>query len=215
MNLLILQFLSEIMLLSIVFLLIMKKNFSAVSAYRLQSLVVVAVLLNSFFETKDFWMLLVILVMLIIKVILAPIFFVDLIKKYALSFSVSTYLSTPMTLVVIAVLVFIANSQKLTPLTKIVPGHQVLLSLALAAMFLSLFLIVNRKGALSQIIGILSFENSIVMFAVFANLEQSASLQLGIIFDIFVWIMIATIFVSMLYKHFGTLDVTSMKKLKD
>ncbi|MDD2655979.1 MAG: hypothetical protein PHQ18_00185 [Patescibacteria group bacterium] len=215
MNLLTLQFLSEIVLLSVVFLLIMKKNVSAVYTYALQSLVVVIILLNSFFETKDLWMLLVILVMLIVKVIVAPKFFISLIKKYALSFSVSTYLNTPITLIVIAVLIFIAHSQKFVPLTSIVSDHQMLLSLALSSMFLSLFLIVNRKGALSQIIGILSFENSIVMFAVFAELEQSASLQLGIIFNIFIWIMIASIFISMLYKHFGTLNVSSMKKLKD
>jgi len=215
MNLLTLQFLSEIILMSVIFLLIMKKNLSAVSFYGLQSLVVVIILLNSFFETKDLLMLLVIFIMFIVKVIIAPLFFIRLIKKYALSFSVSTYLSTPITLIIITVLIFIAHSNKLIPLTSIVPDHQVLLSLVLSTMFLSLFLIVNRKGALSQIIGILSFENSIVVFAVFANLEQSASLQLGIIFDIFIWIMIASIFVSMLYKHFGTLNVSSMKKLKD
>jgi len=215
MNLLTLQFLSEIILLSVIFLLIMKKNFSAVSFYSLQSLVVVIILLNSFFETKELLMLLVIFIMFIVKVIIAPLFFIRLIKKYALSFSASTYLSTPITLIIITILVFIAHSQRLLPLTSIVANHQILLSLTLSSMFLSLFLIVNRKGALSQIIGILSFENSIVVFAVFANLEQSASLQLGIIFDIFIWIMIASIFISMLYKHFGTLNVSSMKKLKD
>jgi len=215
MNLLTLQFLSEIILMSVIFLLIMKKNLSAVSFYGLQSLVVVIILLNSFFETKDLLMLLVIFIMFIVKVIIAPLFFIRLIKKYALSFSASTYLSTPITLIIITILVFIAHSQRLLPLTSIVANHQILLSLALSSMFLSLFLIVNRKGALSQIIGILSFENSIVVFAVFANLEQSASLQLGIIFDIFIWIMIASIFISMLYKHFGTLNVSSMKKLKD
>jgi len=68
---------------------------------------------------------------------------------------------------------------------------------------------------LSQIIGILSLENTIVAFTIFAGLEQSASLQIGIIFDIFVWLIIATVFVSMIYKHFGSLDVTSMKTLKD
>ncbi|MFA7314836.1 MAG: hypothetical protein WC025_02800 [Candidatus Magasanikbacteria bacterium] len=215
MNLLFLQFLSGTILLLIILLLIMKKNFSVVFAYGLQSLIVVIILLNSFFEKGGLLMLLAILVILVIKVILAPVFFIRLIKKYALSFSASTYLSTPMTLIVITILVSIVHSHKFLPLTSIVPDHQVLLSLSLSAIFLSLFLIVNRKGALSQIIGILSFENSIVVFAVFANLEQSATLQLGIIFDIFVWLMIATVFISMLYKHFGTLDVSSMKHLTD
>ncbi len=151
----------------------------------------------------------------IVKVILSPLFFVRLIKKYKLSFSVNTYLSMPITLIVIAILTFMAHSKKFLPLTSIVPDHQVILSLALSALFVSLFLIVNRKEALSQIISILSLENSIVVFAIFAGLEQSPSLQIGIIFNIFVWIMIATVFVSMIYKHFGSSDVTSMNNLKD
>jgi len=46
-------------------------------------------------------------------------------------------------------------------------------------------------------------------------LEQSPTLQLGIIFDIAVWIVISTVFTSMIYQHFGSLDVTEMKSLKD
>ena len=100
-------------------------------------------------------------------------------------------------------------------LTSIIPANQALSAIAFSSMFLSLFLIINRKGALSQIIGILSFENSIVAFAVFSGLEQSPTLQMGIIFDIFIWLIIATVFISMLYKHFGSLDVTSMTSLKE
>jgi hydrogenase-4 membrane subunit HyfE len=52
------------------------------------------------------------------------------------------------------------------------------------------------------------------MFAALAGLEQSPVLQLGIVFDITVWFVISTMFVSMIYRHFGSLDVTNMKKLK-
>ena len=82
-------------------------------------------------------------------------------------------------------------------------------------MLLSIFLTINRKSALSQIIGILSLENSIVAFAIFAGLEQSPSLQIGILFDISIWLTIATAFISMIYAHFGSLDITSMKNLTD
>jgi len=75
-------------------------------------------------------------------------------------------------------------------------------------------MIINRKGALSQMIGVLSLENSIVSFAFTAGLEQKPGLELGITFDIFVWIIIATVFVSMVYKKFKTLDVTEMSRLK-
>lgn len=215
MDILILQFLLGIVFLSIIYLHISKKNFDAVIVYGIQSLVIVLILFNSFLETGDIFLLFVALFVLIVKVILAPIFFVKLIRKHEVVFSVSTYLNTPITLILIVVLTFIAHSQKFAPLTNIIPANQALLSFALSSMFLSLLLIINRRGSLSQVIGILSFENSIVSFAIFAGLEQSAMLQIGIIFDIFVWLIIATVFISMIYKHFGSLDVASMKHLKD
>lgn len=210
-----LQFLLGVIFLTVVFLHLTKKNLLATIAYEIQSFAIMLILLNSFLETKNFYLLIIVLLVLIIKVILAPLFFVNFIKKHSLSFSVSTYFNTPLTLIIIAILTFIAYSQKFTPLTNIIPANQPLLSIALSFIFLSLFLIINCKGALSQILGILSLENSIVAFIVFAGLEQSPSLQIGVIFNIFIWIIIATTFMSMLYKHFESQDVTSMKNLKD
>lgn len=215
MNILFSQFLVGVVFLTIVYLHIVKKNFDAAIAYGIQSLAIAIILFSSFFETRSVTMLIIIFITVIVKAILAPIFFIKLIQKHHLTFSVGTYLNVPSTLIAIVILAAVAHSQKLAPLTGIIFNNQVLLTLALSSMLLSLFLIVNRKGALSQIIGVLSLENSIVMFAVFAGLEQSATLQLGIIFDIFVWLLIATTFVSMIYKHFGSLDITSMRNLKD
>jgi len=215
MHILFSQFLLSILFLTVVFLHLTRKNFSAVIAYGIQSLVIFLFLFISFLETGNIYSFVVVALILIVKVLLAPMFFMRLIKKHALAFSVTTYLNTPLSVIAIALLTLLAYSEKLAPLTRIVPPNQLLLSLALSALFLSLFLIINRKGALSQILGILSTENSIVAFAIFAGLEQSPALQIGIIFNIFIWIIIATVFVSMLYKHFGTLNVTSMKSLKD
>ena len=121
----------------------------------------------------------------------------------------------PLALIIIAVFTAISRFQQFSPLTNIIPANHALLSLALAAIFTSLFLIINRKDAISQAIGVLSMENSIVAFAIFAGLEQSPMLQLGIVFDIFIWLIIATVFISMIYRHFGSLDTSTMKHLKD
>lgn len=210
-----LQFIVGVLFLTVVFNHLVKKNFLSVVAFGVQSFIVALVFLNSFFETGNLYLFLMAVFTFVVKVILAPLFFTRLINKYKLSFSVSTYFSMPVTLIFIAGLTFLAHSQKFILLTTIVPDHQVILSLALASLFVSLFLIVNRKESLSQVISILSLENSVVVFAIFAGLEQSPSLQLGIVFNIFVWIVIATVFISMIYKHFGSSDVTSMNNLKD
>lgn len=215
MNILNPQILLEIVFGTIIFLHIAKKNFGASLAYGFQSLAITALFFKFFLETGSMAVFFIALLLFIVKVIIAPRYFIRLMDKHALVFSASTYLNTPLTLIVIAVLTFVAYSSKFIPLSNLVPANQSLLLLALSSMFVSLFLIINRKGVLSQIIGVLSFENSVVAFAFFAKLEQSPMFQVGIIFDLFVWLVIATVFISMIYKHFGTLDTTLMKNLKD
>ena len=209
------QFLLALVFLTVVFSHIAKKNSGAIAFYGIQSLAVALLVFVFYLETHNIYSLLIAILILLVKVILAPAFIFRLIKKEDLKFSASTFINTPITLIIVAGLTMIAHLPIFLPLTSIVPANHELLSIALSALFISLFLIVNRKGAISQIVGILSFENMIVVFAMFAGLEQSPGLQAGILFDICIWIMIATIFISHIYKHFGTLDVTEMQKLKD
>lgn len=209
------QFLLTLFFITIVFFHIAKKNFGVAITYGIQSFLIVVLLVGAFFETGASSLLLIAALVLIIKVVLAPLFVIKLIKKHELKFLVSTYVNLPLTLIIVAALTVIAHSRIFTSLVIIIPANQQQLSMALSALLISFFLIINRKGALSQIIGILSLENSIVVFAFFAGLEQTAALQIGIIFDIVVWLIIATVFISMIYKHFGSLDVTEMRSLKD
>jgi len=209
------QILLTLFFVSIVFLHIVKKNITTVILYSLQSLAIVLLLVNSFLETGKNSLLFVACLVLVVKVILAPAFFINSINKFKLKFLVTTYVNTPLTLISVTILTAFAHSKLFISLAHIIPINEHLLYLALSAIFISLFLIVNCKVALSQIIAVLSLENSIVAFGFFAGLEQSPILQIGIVFDIFVWIIIATVFISMIQKHFGSLDVTEMKYLKD
>ncbi len=209
------QLLLTLFFATIVYFHVAKKNYGVAITYGIQSFIVVLLLLNSFMETNSVSLLLIAFIVLIVKVILTPLFIIQLIKKHELKFLVSSYTNTPITLIVVAMLTAVAHLNIFKSLVNIVPGNQSLLLLALSSLLISLFLIVNRKGASSQIIGILSLENSIVVFAFFAGLEQATALQIGIIFDLSVWIITATVFMSMIYRHFGSLDVTEMKNLKD
>lgn len=194
---------------------VVKKNYSVVAMYGLQSSAIVGLLLISFHEQRSLSLLLVALVTLVVKVIMAPTFFSRLLKRHKLKFAVSTYASTPLTLIIITGIIMLANSAIFAPLITVAPAAHSHIILSISMMLISIFLMVNRKGALSQVIGVLSLENSIVAFAIFAGLEQSAVLQVGILFDIFVWSNIAIVLVSMVYRHVGSLDTTSMRELQD
>lgn len=212
----ILFFIEVLIFMSVIFMHISRKNSSVIMLYAFQSAVITALLFLLALGDSNWQLLVVALVMFAVKVLVAPVFFFDLIKKYQLKFSVSNYLNIPMTLVGLIILVAITRTSFFQPVVTLVAAEKgEALLLAVAIILISLFLIVNRRGAFSQMIGILSLENGIVSFASIAGLEQTPSMQLGIIFDISVWIIIATVFISMIYNQFGTLDVTQMKHLKE
>ena len=201
--------------LSAVLLHITKRNSTAVSLYFIQSLAIAVLLFHPLIENFSPVIMLMAVLTLAVKAVVAPLFFLRLIKRHQLKFSASTYLNTPLTLIAIAILTALTNSRILSHIASIEPSSRKILSLAIAVVLVSFFLIINRKGAISQIIGILSLENGIVAFALFSGLEQSPALQIGVIFDLFVWVIIAAVFISMIYKQFGSLDVTELKHLKE
>lgn len=209
-------FIFEVLIfLSVIFLHLSKKSTFAINLYLIQSLIVSGLLLSSYFKNPSIVLLLLCLAVLIVKVLIAPYFFYQLVNNNQLKFSASTYLNGPMTLVLLAIFTAFSYSHYLHPLSVLSPENTEAILLAVATMLASLFLIINRKGVLSQMIGLLSLENAIVSFAFLSGLEQSPGPQLGILFDILVWVIIATVFASMVYKQFGSLDVTVMKHLKE
>lgn len=211
----ILFFLEALLFLSVIFMHLSKKNSSVIYLYAAQSLVVAGLMLSSFFADPTLVLLIAVLAVFAVKVLIAPYFFTKLIKDHQLTFSASTYLNTPMTLIVLAMLTVFTYSRFFDPLASLSKPHTDTLLLAIAMVLASIFLIINRKGALSQMVGILSLENAIVSFAFLAGLEQSPGLQLGIMFDIALWVVVATVFASMVYRQFGSLDVTIMKHLNE
>lgn len=204
-----------LMFLSVVSMHLTRRNSSLIILYAAQSLIISVALFRSSFQELSLMLMLVALITFAVKVILAPYFFFGLIKKHQLQFSVSTQLNAPMTFIVLAALTAFSFSHLFQPLAILAPDNEKTLLLAMAMMFVSIFLIINRKGALSQMIGILSLENSIVSFAYVAGLESAAGPKIGILFDILVWVVIATVFASMIYKHFGSLDVSEMNQLRE
>ncbi|MEK7624874.1 MAG: hypothetical protein AAB467_00820 [Patescibacteria group bacterium] len=207
--------LEALVFLPIVLIHLTKKNTNAVWLYLIQSAAVSSLLLISSFDKISFLLLVSLGSTILVKIFVAPWFFFRLIKRHHLKFSASTQLNTPITLFVIAAILYLNQTVLSGAFATFSSSDPNLLLISSAGIFISLFILINRRGVLSQMLGILSLENCIVTFAIFAGLEQNPGLQFGIIFDILIWIIIANVFASMIYNHFGSLDVTEMKKLTE
>jgi len=208
-------FLEVLMFLTAVFMHLVHKNSSLILLYQLQSLIVIIFVFSSAIKISSILLIFVAILMFIVKVIIAPYFFNNkLIKNNQFKFSSSTYLNAPLTLLVIAALTGLVYSHYFKSLTILVKDVDNLF-LALATILISIFLLINRKGVLSQMVGILSLENAIVSFAFFSGLEVTPNMQIGIIFDLLIWIIIVSILATMINEKFGTLDSTVMNNLRE
>jgi hydrogenase-4 component E len=192
-----------------------RKSIELTFLYAAQSLIIVVVLLFSALKEASVLLIAVTVLTFLVKVIMVPYLSFRLTRRLKMQFPIKTYLNAPMTMIVLALLTAFAYSGLFRPLTILIQGNTNAMFLAIGMIFISIFLVINRRGVLSQIYGVLSVENGIISFAYVAGLETMPGLQLGILFDILVWILIATVFSSMIYLHFGSQDTSAMQHLKE
>lgn len=207
--------LESLLFLACVFMHIVKKNSTLVTIYALQSLSVIALLAAIGISEHETGLVLAAVLTFVVKIILAPIIFMRAIKNHDEKSVADTYLSMPLTLIVILVLFLLAQADVFAVLAHAREGAENFVHLSLASIFISMFLAINEKGIVDQIIGVLSMENAIVALGAFLGLEHTFALELGILFDICMWMVGASVFISLIHRHFGTLDTSVIKDLHD
>jgi len=202
-----------VVFLATIFMHLLHRNVSLIRLFMFQSLAVGVLLSVIGLAGGEPELLAIAAVTIAVKAVIAPLFFFNMMRRFKLERTANNYLSKPFTLIAVAGIVIFSYSGFASAFAPLSPETAPLLSLNWAAIFISIFLMYNRRGAFGQIVGILSLENSIVAMATLLGIAQPLSLELGIVFDLVVWIVVANLFIAMLYRQFGTLNVTEMRKL--
>jgi hydrogenase-4 component E len=88
------------------------------------------------------------------------------------------------------------------------------LPLAMALLFVSLFVIVSRKKAITQVIGFLMLENAIGLLAVVGTYGVPLLVEFGIFLDALMGFLVMQIFVYDIHETFNTIDVEQLRRLR-
>jgi len=88
------------------------------------------------------------------------------------------------------------------------------LPIAMALLFVSLFIIVSRKKAITQVIGFLMLENSIALLAVAGTYGVPVLVELGVFLDALMGFLVMQIFLYDIHETFETIDVEQLARLK-
>jgi hydrogenase-4 component E len=150
----------------------------------------------------------------IIKVIVIPSVLNRTVANIGMQRAVAPYLGTSLTLAVCGVLVIIAFTA-MAPIT----GSDHLptadgIPLAFAGVLIGLFTTVNRRRALTQILGFLMLENSIFMIALLATYGVPLIVEIGVFLDVLVAVLILEVFVYRIKENFDSIDVKQLGVLR-
>jgi len=149
-----------------------------------------------------------------IKVIVIPNVLTRVVSKIGIQRAVAPYLGTSVTLGVCGALVVVAfyvmapvTASNRLPTADGIP-------LAFAGVLIGFFTTVNRRRALTQILGFLMLENSIFMIALLATYGVPLIVELGVFLDILVAVLILEVFVYRIKHNFDSIDVNQMGALR-
>jgi hydrogenase-4 component E len=116
--------------------------------------------------------------------------------------------------------VFIASGLILLSFFAIAPYARVLrvdedmLAAAVALVLTGAFLMVSRKKALMQVVGLLVLENGIFLAALTTTFGMPLIIEIGIFFDLLMGVFLMGLFVFRIRDTFDHLDVSKLRRLR-
>ncbi|MDE1863232.1 MAG: hypothetical protein KGI33_09995 [Thaumarchaeota archaeon] len=186
-------------------------------AYRLQSVVLAGVAAITAYVTGIWEIYIAAILTLGIKSIAIPKVLAHVTGRLGMEYKTETnpYLSLRASIMVSALLVALAYFlvQQLPFRTDTVAG--IYLPVSLAQFFLGLLALVNRRTALSQVVGLLVIENGLFLFTLSLTHGVSLIIEMGIFADILVGIVISSILLFRMSRTFDSLDVGNLENLRD
>lgn len=154
-------------------------------------------------------------VSLVLKVILIPGFLFYIVNKTKVKTEVESVINYTLSLLISCGLILIAyySMQSIIRFENAFMGHCLPVSLAIT--LLGFFVMIIRKKAITQILGLLAMEDGIFLAAISTSYSMPLIVKLGVFFDILVGVIIMGIYVYRIKETFDSIDTDSLRELKE
>ena len=187
------------------------------NAYRYQSIVLSGVTAIIGYLTGIWEIYIAAGMTLVIKSIIIPKVLTYVTRKLEIEFKLETnpYVSIRASVIISALLVALSYF-----LTQQIPFKSdqivnVYLPVSMAQFLIGLFVLVNRRTVLNQVVGLLIIENGLFLFTIALTHGVSLLIEVGIFVDILVGIVISSILLFRISRTFDSLDVGKLENLRD
>jgi len=185
-----------------------------ISAYRWQSWLLAALTAVIGYFGGDWQLYWVAAGLLLVKGIAIPAVLRTTQRRVGIQPQIAPYVNTQTSLLIAGLLVVFAYVlARPWMLVSTLPTREGL-PVAMAILFVSLFIIVSRRKAITQVIGFLMLENAIALLAAVGTHGVPLLVEIGVFLDALMGFLVMQIFVYQIHETFDSIDVDQLTRLK-
>ena len=147
------------------------------------------------------------------KGILMPIFLSKIVRQMKATHFVEPHLSNSLSLTISGILVAIVYTSLKGGI--LVTGFSVhILKISIAVILIGLFIMITRRKAITQVLGLLFMENGLFLAGFSLTFGMPIIVELGILFDMLMGVIILGVFIVQIRRNFSSVDLDSLTTLK-
>jgi hydrogenase-4 component E len=208
----IMQLLIAFILVSTFMILGSTRLYSCVRAFGIQSFLLACVAGIVAYSTGKNDIYIVALLTLIIKSAVIPYIFIYIIREIKVKREVELYVNISPSIIIGGILVVISY-YLIRSISIISELSSLALSASVSLVSIGLFIMISRKKALMQMLGILIMENGLFLGAISLTNGMPLLVELGIFFDVLIGVLIMGILIFRINKTFESIDTDMLKTL--
>jgi hydrogenase-4 component E len=189
-----------------------KRLFTCVRAFQFQSFLIACVAGIVAYSTGRSDIYIVALLTLLVKAVIIPYLFFYIISELKVKREIELFVNISPSLLIGGVLVVISyylSSSINTGLSSYA------LSASMSLILVGLFIMISRKKAILQMLGILIMENGLFLGAISLTYGMPLLIELGIFFDILVGALIMGVLIFRINRTFETIDTDRLTTLME
>jgi hydrogenase-4 component E len=156
---------------------------------------------------------------LVFKSILLPLILERLVVKIGIRKEIEPFINVPLSIIVAGLLTmvgYVVAESFYRPAAVAGParlGHNTL-AVAIALFLIGFFMMVNRRKALSQVLGLLCLENGLLLATISLTYGMPLIVEVGIFFDVLVAVLLLAILIYRIGETFDSMDVSRLSRLR-
>ena len=190
-----------------------KRITTCIALFAMQCAVITAQILAIAYVHRSAEALGVAVLVLLVKVVAIPYALLWIIREIRTVREVKSSTTAAQSVFIAAGLILLSFFA-VQPYARTLRVDENMLAAAIALVLTGAFLMVSRKKALMQVVGLLVLENGIFLAALITTFGMPLIIEIGISFDLLMGVFLMGLFVFRIRDTFDHLDVTKLRRLR-